>query len=95
MAKKSSSETINLLKSNYPNIDIFETKSDYETFEAVNNNTVYYAIEPLPVVTYYMSKYALNNIFISKYTDISLTTKIAVLKNNQILFNILNKTIEK
>ena len=95
MAKKSSSETINLLKSNYPNIDIFETKSDYETFEAVNNNSVYYAIEPLPVVTYYMSKYALNNIFISKYTDISLTTKIAILKNNQILFNILNKTIEK
>jgi len=95
MAKKSSSETINLLKSNYPNIDIFETKSDYETFEAVNSNKVYYAIEPLPVVAYYMSKYALNNIFISKYTNISLTTKIAVLKNNQILFNILNKTIEK
>ena len=95
MAKKSTSESIDLLKSSYPDIDIFETKSDYETFEAVNNNSVYYAIEPLPVVTYYMSKYALNNIFISKYTDISLTTKIAILKNNQILFNILNKTIEK
>ncbi len=95
MAKKSTSESIDLLKSSYPDIDIFETKSDYETFEAVNNNTVYYAIEPLPVVTYYMSKYALNNIFISRYTDILLTTKIAVLKENQILYNILNKTIEE
>lgn len=95
MAKKSSSECINMLKTNYPDIDIYETKSDYETLEAVNNNKVYYAIEPLPVVAYYMSKYALNNIFISRYTEMVLSENIAVSKNDSILLNILNKTIEQ
>lgn len=93
MAKKYNSESLNILKNNYPNINVFETKSDYETFEAVNSNKVYYAIEPLPVVAYYMSKYALNNIFISRYTDILLTTHIAVSKKDLLLYNILNKTI--
>ncbi|MDZ7819678.1 MAG: transporter substrate-binding domain-containing protein [Aliarcobacter sp.] len=95
MAKKSTSESLNLLKNTYPNINIFETKNDYETFEAVNNNRVYYAIEPLPVVAYYMSKYAFNNIFISRYTDLLLTSKIAVSKENTSLQTILNKTIEQ
>jgi two-component system sensor histidine kinase EvgS len=80
MAKKSNSENLDTLKNNYPNINIIETSSDYETFEAVNSNKVYYAMEPLPVVAYYMSKYAFNNIFISRYTDILLTSQIAISK---------------
>ena len=95
MAKKYNSENLNILKNNYPNINILETKSDYDTFEAVNSNKVYYAIEALPVVTYYMSKYALNNIFISRYTDILLTSQIAVSKDNKILFDIFNRAIEQ
>ena len=95
MAKKYNSENLDILKNNYPNINIFETKSDYDTFEAVNSNKVYYAIEALPVVTYYMSKYALNNIFISRYTDILLTSQIAVSKDNKILFDIFNRAIEQ
>ena len=95
MAKKYNSENLDILKNNYPNINILETKSDYDTFEAVNSNKVYYAIEALPVVTYYMSKYALNNIFISRYTDILLTSQIAVSKDNKILFDIFNRAIEQ
>ena len=95
MAKKTTSESLSLLKNKYPNINIFETKDDYETFEALNNNRVYYAIEPLPVVAYYTSKYAFNNIFISRYIDIVLTSKIAVSKENTLLQIILNKTIEQ
>ena len=95
MAKKYNSENLDILKNNYPNINIFETKSDYDTFETVNSNKVYYAIEALPVVTYYMSKYALNNIFISRYTDILLTSQIAVSKDNKILFDIFNRAIEQ
>jgi two-component system, NarL family, sensor histidine kinase EvgS len=95
MAKKYNSENLDILKNNYPNINILETKSDYETFEAVNSNKVYYAIEPLPVVAYYMSKFAFNNIFISRYTDILLTSQIAVSKDNKILFDIFNRAIEQ
>jgi PAS domain S-box-containing protein len=95
MAKKYNSENLDILKNNYPNINIIETKSDYETFEAVNSNKVYYAIEPLPVVAYYMSKFAFNNIFISRYTNILLTSQIAVSKDNKILFDIFNRAIEQ
>ena len=95
MAKKSNSENLDTLKNNYPNINIIETNSDYETFEAVNSNKVYYAMEPLPVVAYYMSKFAFNNIFISRYTDILLTSQIAISKDNIILYNIFNRAIEQ
>uniref|UniRef100_UPI004048DAC7 transporter substrate-binding domain-containing protein n=1 Tax=Aliarcobacter sp. TaxID=2321116 RepID=UPI004048DAC7 len=95
MAISSNSINLEIIKKNYPNIHIYKTKTDYETLEAVNSNRVYYAIEPLPVIAYYMSRYALNNIFISRYTDMLLTTNLAVLKDNEILLNILNKTIEQ
>lgn len=95
MAKKSNSENLNILKNNYPNINIIETNSDYETFEAVNSNKVYYAMEPLPVVAYYTSKFAFNNIFISRYTDILLTSQIAISEDNMILYNIFNRAIEQ
>ena len=42
-----------------------------------------------------MSKYALNNIFISRYTDMLLETNLAISKDNQILFDIFNKTIKE
>ncbi len=94
MAKKSGSELIKLFQSNYPDIKILETNSDYETLEAVNSNRVYFAIEPLPIAAYYMSKYTLNNIFISRYTNMPLTTSIAVNNQDMMLLNILNKALE-
>ena len=95
MAKKKSSDLIKLLKSSYPDIKILQTKSDYETLEAVNSNRVYFAIEPLPIASYYMSKYALNNIFISRYTNMSYTASIAVNYKDNKLLNILNKALDE
>ena len=95
IAKRKNSEYINILKETYPNINIYETNSDYETLEAVNSNKVQFAIEPLPIVAYYMSKYALNNIFISRYTDMLFETNIAISKDNEVLLNIFNKTIKE
>ena len=95
MAKQKDSEYIDILKENYPSIDILKTRNDYQTLEAVNSNKVHFALEPLPVVAFYTSKYALNNIFISRYTDMLLESNIAVSKNNNILLSILNKTIKE
>ncbi|MDD2291418.1 MAG: transporter substrate-binding domain-containing protein [Aliarcobacter sp.] len=95
MAKNRNSEYSNILKETYPNLDIYETNSDYQTLEAVNSNKAQFALEPLPIVAYYMSKYALNNIFISRYTDMLLETNLAISKDNQILFEIFNKTIKE
>ncbi len=95
MAKNKNSEYTNILKESYSNLNIYETNNDYETLEAVNSNKVQFAIEPLPVIAYYMSKYALNNIFISRYTDMLLEANLAISKDNNILFDILDKTIQE
>ncbi len=95
MAKNKNSEYSNILENSYFNLDIYETNNDYETLEAINSNKAHFALEPLPVVAYYMSKYALNNIFISRYTDMLLETNLAISKDNEILFNIFNKTINE
>lgn len=95
MATKKDSIYTDIIKKNYPNLNIYETNNNYETLEAVNSNKVYFAIEPLPIIAYYMSRYALNNIFISRYTDMLFEINIAVEKNNQILLEILNKTIHE
>ena len=96
MAKNKDADDINLLKRTYPFINVFKTNNDYETLEAVNSNKVDFAIEPLPVVAYYMSRYAaLNNIFISRYTDMLFETNIAISKDNTMLYEIFNKTIKE
>ncbi len=96
MAKNKDADDINLLKRTYPHINLLKTNNDYETLEAVNSNKVDFAIEPLPIVAYYMSRYAaLNNIFISRYTDMLFETNIAILKDNTMLFEIFNKAIKE
>jgi two-component system, NarL family, sensor histidine kinase EvgS len=95
MARRKNCVYTDKIKNTYPNINIYETNNNYETLEAVNSNKVYFAIEPLPIIAYYMSRYALNNIFISRYTDMLFEITIAVEKNNQTLLDILNKTIHE
>jgi two-component system, NarL family, sensor histidine kinase EvgS len=95
MARRKNCVYTDKIKNTYPNINIYETNNNYETLEAVNSNKVYFAIEPLPIIAYYMSRYALNNIFISRYTDMLFEINIAVEKNNQTLLDILNKTIHE
>lgn len=95
MAKKYNSDFINILKSRYPDLKVIKTKSDRETLEAVSSGKAYFAVEPLPIASYYMSKYALNNLYISRYTDMSYTVNMAVNNDNTLLLNILNKTLNQ
>ena len=43
------------------NLKIIKTKSDRETLEYVSSGKAYFAVEPLPIASYYMSKYALSS----------------------------------
>ncbi|MCP4970427.1 MAG: transporter substrate-binding domain-containing protein [Arcobacter sp.] len=95
MAKKKDSNLINLLKSNYPDLQVMTTESDRETLDAVSNGKAYFAVEPLPIASYYMSYYALKNLYISRYTNMSYTINMAVQKDNDILLSILNKSINQ
>lgn len=95
MAKKSNSSLITILKSTHPDLEILTTKNDRETLEAVSNGKAYFAIEPLPIASYYMSNYALKNLYISRYTNMAYTVNMAVNINNDMLFSIINKTLNK
>jgi len=95
MAKKQNSYLINILKSRYPNLIITKTNSDRETLEAVSSGRAYFAVEPLPIASYYMSKYALKNLYISRYTNMSYTVNMAVENENDLLLNILNKAMSQ
>ena len=95
MAKKYDSQLIKLLKSTNPDLDILTTKNDRETLEAVSNGKAYFAVEPLPIASYYMSNYALKNLYISRYTNMSYTVNMAVNINNTTLLSILNKTLNQ
>ncbi len=93
IAKKEDSKLIPLLQSTNPDLNILYTKSNRESLEAVSLGKAYFALEPLPIATYYMSNYGLKNLYISRYTNMPYTVNMAVHKDNKTLLNILNKSL--
>lgn len=83
------------LKSNYPNIKIVETKSDLESLNKVHKGEAYYTILPLPMASYYMSKFALNDLYISRYTNYSYNVHSAITNAEPKLLKIFNKAINR
>ena len=69
IALKANDQVILELKSKYPNINIIQTQSNHRSLEAVNKNDAYYTLAPLPIAAYYMSEYAMNDLYISRYTN--------------------------
>ena len=94
IAKKGSSGMIDLLKKRYPDINIFETDSVKDTFIAVNKNKAFATLATLPVATYYIQKYGLNDLQIAGYTDIKYKIRIAVRGDDPLLASILDDTID-
>ncbi len=93
MAVKYNSQLIKILKSTNPDLDILLTKSNRETLEMVSKGKAYFAVQPLPIASYYISNYALKNLYISRYTNMNYTVNMAIHKDNETLFNILNKAL--
>lgn len=91
---KSDSQLISELKSNYPDIKIIEKNSTKRALEAVNNNETYYTLAPLPIASFYMNEYAMNNLYIARYTNISFTVNMAINSQESLLIDIINKAIK-
>ncbi|XPV70322.1 MAG: transporter substrate-binding domain-containing protein [Halarcobacter sp.] len=94
VAVKQNSQIEHLLKLSNKNPNIIYTKNDKDSFNLVNLGQVYYTIQPLPIASYYMSNYALNDLYISRYTNMSYKVSMAVNRNSdERLLNILNKSL--
>ncbi len=94
ISRKKGSGLIHKLKLNYPNINIIETKDYTEALQKVSNGDVYCTIATLPVASYYIKLFALNNLQIAGYTNMQYNLSIAVTKNNPVLASILNKSLQ-
>jgi len=93
IARKKGSGLIAKLKSKYPNIKIIETKDYLEALKKVSSGEAYYTIATLPVASYYITQFALNNLHIAGYTDMIYKLSIAVSNDKPILTSILDKAL--
>jgi len=94
ISRKKGSGLIQKLKNRYPNINIIETKDYLEALHKVSNGEVYCTIATLPVASYYISEFAINNLSVAGYTDMTYNLSIAVRDDKVILKNILNKALK-
>jgi PAS domain S-box-containing protein len=92
---KEDSQIENLLKFSNTSPNIIYTKSDKESFDLVNFGKAYYTIQPLPIASYYMSNYAIQDLYISRYTNMEYKVYMGVNKDaDKTLLSILNKSIK-
>ena len=80
-----------IIKEKYPLTTIIETKNDYESLKMVTQEKAYFTLSPHIIASYYLSKFAINDLYISRYTSIPYLINMSVHSDNYILLNILNK----
>jgi len=94
ISRKKDSGLIHILKEQYPNINIIETNNYMEAIQKVSSGEVYCTITTLPVASYYVNKFVLNNLHISGYTDMIYNLSIAVRDDKPELLSILDKSLQ-
>ncbi|EDZ62650.1 signal transduction histidine kinase [Sulfurimonas gotlandica GD1] len=83
------------LKSNHPKIKLHLTKSNEESLEAVSVGKAEAYIGNLAVATYIINKYLINNLkVITKVKGFNTSIGMAVDKDNEILFSIIQKSLK-
>lgn len=83
------------IRADFPYAKFIETDSDYKAIDALNNKKSYFTLSILPVASYYISKYVMNDLYISLYTDISYDIKMALRSEDKLLLGLLNRSLEK
>ncbi len=94
ISRKKNTGLIHKLKRKYPNINIIETKNYLDSIQKVSTGEAYYTIATLPVISYYINQFALSNIHIAGYTNMTYNLSIAVRNDKPILMSILDKTLK-
>ncbi len=93
ISRKKGSGLIHKLKAKYPNINIVQTKDYLEALQKVSQGEVYCTVTTLPIASYYINHFALNNLHIAGYTNMTYRLSVAVRNDYSILLSILNKTL--
>ena len=94
IARKKDSGLIHKLRTIYPNVNIIETEDYLESLKKVSQDEAYCTIATLPVASYYINKFAINNLHIAGYTDMKYNLSIAVRDDRPELLSILNKSLK-
>lgn len=95
LSVEKNSNYLKKIKDEFPNANILETTDQYQSLELVNKDKTDYTVCAVPMAKYLISKYDMNNLYISSYMDIPYDLKMAVKSDNQTLKNLLNKALEK
>ena len=95
MSRKKGSGLIAKIKSTYPTIDIKETSSTKESFDAVLDGDVDFTIATLPVLQYYKSKFGLKGLQVSGYTKMKYNISMAIRDDEPMLVDIINISLDK
>ncbi|QKF81925.1 transporter substrate-binding domain-containing protein [Halarcobacter ebronensis] len=93
VAVRDDSDLIPLLQTLNPNINILKSKNHRSTLDKVASGEAYFALEPLPIASYYISKFAMKNLYISRYTNLLYSVNMSVTKRDLELINIINKSL--
>jgi len=94
-ARKKGSGLISKMRKLLPGISIIETEDYLEAFQKVSSGRADYTIATLPIASYYMSRYGLNNMHIAGYLDMHYRLGIAVRGDKPLLRTILQKGLQQ
>ncbi len=83
-----------LLKKNYPDMHIVETKNVDEALRLVSQGKAFAAIDILPVISYKINKYSFTDLKISGNTPWNFDVRIMVRKDMKKLLPLLNRAID-
>lgn len=87
------SALIEILQSNYKDINIVKYPSAKEAFLSIEKNKNFTLIDPLPVISYMIQKYGFNNLQISGYLDMKCKLSFGVRDDMPQLLDILQKAL--
>ena len=83
----------NIIKNNYPNMELILVNSVKEGLELVSKNEVYAFVDIQPVLFYNIAKYGFDDLKVSGNTGLNFNMKFMIRDDYVILESILNKAI--